>query len=264
MYAKKSLGQHFLTSQRAVTRIIESAKLTKKDTVLEIGPGTGVLTKALCLHAGKVVAIEKDGALVTQLNETFKKELESGVLTIIHGDILKIILSELALVSLQFKVIANIPYYITGSILRHILSGNTQPNLCVLLVQKEVAERIARDTKESILSLSVKVYGTPKYIETVKAGSFSPPPKVDSAILAIEHISRDFFAGISEDLFFEILKNGFKSKRKFLINNLSAFGTKKTLEQAFESARVSFKSRAEDVLLEQWEALARTISKNQA
>jgi 16S rRNA (adenine1518-N6/adenine1519-N6)-dimethyltransferase len=260
MYAKKSLGQHFLTSPSAVMRIIEAAHLTKKDTVLEIGPGTGVLTKELFSHAGKVIAIEKDGALVVQLQETYRHEIDAGMLEVIHGDILTIDRLSHGLFRASFKVVANIPYYITGAILRKLFSVEVLPTDIVLLVQKEVAERIARDTKESILSLSVKAYGTPKYIHTVKAGSFSPPPKVDSAILAIEQISRDFFTDIKEVLFFDVIKAGFKSKRKFLINNIHSYGTKDILGNIFSHAGIPLTARAEDISLEKWHEIVAGIA----
>ncbi len=230
MKAKKSLGQNFLTSQSAVSKIVDTADPRGDDIILEIGPGKGVLTKKLLFFAGKVVAVEKDDNLFEFLKEKFKKEIEANKLDLIHGDILDFDPNIFSFYKdLNHKLVANIPYNITGAILKKFLSAETQPELMVLMVQKEVAERIvAKDKKESILSLSVKIYGEPKYIQTVKAGSFSPAPKVDSAILLIENISRGGFVngrhGVStlerEMRFFEILRAGFKSKRKKLVSNL--------------------------------------------
>ena len=129
----------------------------------------------------------------------------------------------------------------------------------VLLVQKEVAERIARAKKESILSLSVKAYGEPKYIQTVKAGSFSPAPKVDSAILSIENISKKFFDEVSEEKFFKVIKTGFLHKRKLLLSNLSALKEKEEIKKAFTKVQINEKARAEDLSLEQWALITKII-----
>ena len=130
----------------------------------------------------------------------------------------------------------------------------------VLLVQKEVAERVARSKKESILSLSVKAYGQPKYIQTVKAGSFNPAPKVDSAVLSIENISRDFFKEVNEEKFFKVIKTGFAHKRKLLLSNLSVLKEKEEIKKAFTEAQINEKARAEELSLEQWLQLVAIFS----
>ncbi len=273
MLAKKSLGQNFLTSTRAIEKIIEAADLKADDVVLEVGPGKGVLTEKLLEKAGKVIAVEKDDQLIPFLKAKFIHEITSGKFELIHGDILDS--TDYQLPTTNYKLVANIPYYITGIFLRKFLSEKNQPSMMVLMLQREVAQRIiARDGKESILSISVKAYGTPRYVETVKAGSFVPAPKVDSAIIAIENISKDFFQSISEDNFFEILKAGFGSKRKFLKNNLKAIAEKSGknltlkhfegqnvratksegfgLAEIFAALNLPPKSRAEDLTLENW------------
>jgi 16S rRNA (adenine1518-N6/adenine1519-N6)-dimethyltransferase len=180
----------------------------------------------------------------------------SKKLKIIHGDILEIDLAQIGLADGKFKVIANIPYYITGLIIRRFLSGNCQPSLMVLLVQKEVADRIvSKDSKESLLSMSVKVFGEPKFIQIVKAGSFNPPPKVDSAILLIDKISRknfgDDFAN-REKTFFEIVKAGFAHRRKTLRSNLKNIVIEKHFIQWIEQNNLDERIRAEVVSLAQW------------
>ena len=180
MYAKKSLGQHFLKSERALSSIIESAKISPGETILEIGPGLGVLTEKLLDAGAKVIAVEKDDSLFVFLKEKFGEKIN-----LIHEDILDFDSNDLG----KYKIVANIPYNITGAILEKFLSADNQPESMVLLVQKEVAERIvARNNKESILSISVKAYGDPKYIEKVLAGSFVPAPNVDSAIILIKNM----------------------------------------------------------------------------
>src|SRR3990167_5903415 len=171
MRAKKSLGQHFLKSERALRTMVEAGKVTKEDTVLEIGPGRGVLTEKLLAVGCQVIAVEKDDGLFELLEQKFAKEIASSKLTLIHDDILNFKLK-----IENYKLVANIPYNITGAILKKILETDYQPETMVLLVQKEVAERIVgkrgsrASTKESILSISVKAYGIPRYVETVKAG----------------------------------------------------------------------------------------------
>jgi 16S rRNA (adenine1518-N6/adenine1519-N6)-dimethyltransferase len=265
MRAKKSLGQNFLTSQSVVDKIVETANLNDTDVVLEVGPGKGVLTQALLEKAGKVIAVEKDDALIYLLKERFAQEIKEEKLILVRGDILKFDFEEHGLKKGNYKIVANIPYYITGEFLRKTLSSDIQPTQMVLLVQKEVAERIARSKKESILSLSVKVYGEPKYIQTVKAGSFSPAPKVDSAILSIENISKKFFTNsevqphCSESRFFEVVKTGFAHKRKLLLSNLSILKSKEEIKKAFSKANIDEKARAEDLSLEQWALITKII-----
>ncbi len=255
MFAKKSLGQNFLKSKQALTDMITAANLTAQDIVLEAGPGKGVLTERLLDITEKVIVVEKDDRLIEALQEKFAPHIENGKLEIIHGDIL-----ELDPVTLpkNYKIVANIPYYITGQFLRMFLTASNYPQTMVLMLQKEVAKRIvARDEKESILSLSVKVYGIPKYIATVQAKYFSPAPKVDSAILVINQISKDFFktTKISEEAFFTAIKAGFAHKRKKLLKNLGDVYDLEKLKQAFIICKISEDARAEDITLENWKSL---------
>src|SRR3989344_5005703 len=180
----KRLGQHFLINKSIVDLIVKIGNVSKKDVVLEVGPGKGVLTEMLAQKAKKVIAVEKDKELVEYLKDKFinQKNVE-----IIYGDILKTSTKNHGLKTVDYKLIANIPYYITSKFLRIFLSDKElRPSLMVLMLQREVAERIiAKDGKESLLSLSVKAYGEPEVIKIVKRGNFFPPPKVDSAIIKI-------------------------------------------------------------------------------
>lgn len=260
MRAKKSLGQNFLNSEKALNSIANAADVSAQDVVLEIGPGKGVLTERLILSAGKVVAVEKDDGLFELLKDRFAPEIEEGKLDLIHADILEFDPSTLSFYKdLDFKIVANIPYNLTGAIIRKFLSASYQPQSMVILVQKEVAERIAKSEKESILSLSVKAYGKPKYVETVKAGSFVPAPQVDSAILAIEGISKGFFDGFSEDQFFQLLHAGFSSKRKKLSSNLANLLPKEEIAQTFHKLGLSDNTRAEDLDIKSWRKLAESL-----
>lgn len=269
--AKKSLGQNFLKSKEAVRDIVSAADIQPGDNILEIGPGKGVLTEALLAKlsakevggttGGRLIAIEKDDRMIPLLREAFAGSLASGKLILIHGDILEMTLEKLAECGLregQYKIIANIPYYITGQLLRMFLESAYQPSKMVLMLQKEVAQRIvARDGKESILSISVKVYGTPKYIAKVPAKYFSPEPAVDSAILLIDGISKQFFSKnqLSEAAFFETVKLGFSHKRKILASNLEIPMEKRA--ETLASLGLGEKARAEEVSIEQWAALAK-------
>lgn len=257
MYAKKSLGQHFLHEESILDLIIDAGDVFGDDLILEIGPGKGALTKKLVFFAGKVIAVEKDDELFEELKEKFKKEIKDNRLDLIHQDILDFDPNILSFYKdLSYKIVANIPYNITGAILKKFLSANYQPTIAVFLVQKEVAERIvAKNGKESILSLSVKAYGTPSYVKTIKAGSFNPPPKVDSAILKIDNISKKSFENIAEDKFFEMIRTGFKSKRKKLSSNLSEIYPKNKVLEVFEALKLDPNLRAEDANLEIWKKL---------
>ncbi len=254
---KKSLGQNFLKSQAALAAIITAGQLSGEDTVLEIGPGKGALTEKLLAHAGKVVAIEKDNELFAFLSEKFTAELRSEKLILIRDDVLDFDPKQLE--TKNYKIIANIPYNITGAILKKFLSSEAQPERMVLLVQKEVAERIvARDKKESILSISVKAYGVPRYVAKVPARYFSPAPKVDSAIISIENISKSRFRNIKEEeQFFTVVKAGFAHKRKLLAGNLSELINNK--QEIFALCSIPEKARAEDIALLDWICLAKGI-----
>jgi 16S rRNA (adenine1518-N6/adenine1519-N6)-dimethyltransferase len=253
LYAKKSLGQNFLKSKEAIRSIIEAGNIAGSDTILEIGPGKGVLTAELLLKAGKVIAIEKDNRLIPVLTELFQTEIAAGKLEIIEADILDIDPETLRSYG-SYKVIANIPYYITGLLIRKFLEATFQPERMVLLVQKEVALRIvARDQKESLLSMSVKAYGQPKYIQTVQAKYFSPEPNVDSAVILISAISKNFFDTITEQEFFDVVRTGFAHKRKVLAGNLKELIP--TIKTIFEKISLGEKVRAEDIKLDDWKKI---------
>ena len=256
---KKSLGQHFLASSAIAGKIADAATLSKNDIVLEVGPGEGMLTKELLARAKKVIAIEKDDRLIEPLTLQFKKEISSGKLTLVHADALQFDISNYFEKG-HFIVVANIPYYITGALMRKLLEGAVYPKRMVLLLQKEVAERIARDKKESLLSLSVKAYGKPQYVATVKRGSFSPAPSIDSAILKIDDISKKNFSRFSEKHFFGVLKAGFAHKRKLLRGNLASFGKEEALS-AMEVVHIQLNARAEDIPIRKWLELAERLAK---
>lgn len=249
------LGQHFLTSKGAAVKLSQAAGVGPGVTVVEVGPGKGFLTRELLALGGRVIAIEKDEALAAALPEL----MDSQNLQVITGDVRDFDPTTHGLHAGEYVVAANIPYYITGEIIRSFLETSAQPRTMALLIQKEVAERIvARDGKESILSLSVKAYGTPRIVTKVVKGSFNPPPSVDSAVISIDHISKDFFAGFSEQHFFDILHAGFAAKRKKLAGNLAKkYGTQ--AREALAAAGLDENVRAEDVPLEKWSLLARSI-----
>ena len=254
MHAKKSLGQNFLMHARIAERIALVADIKPDDVVLEIGPGTGMLTRELLKKAKKVIAVEADKELFEKLQTDFASEIAGGRLELIHGDIrnwdFEMHLNSRYSVKDGYVVVANIPYYLTGEIFRMFLEASNQPSSMTLLVQKEVADRIvARDKKESILSLSVKAYGTPKREFLVPRGAFIPAPNVDSAVLTIRNISRNNFATKKEEeLFFKLLHSGFAHKRKFVRSNLKGFLS----EKALRVAGVHEGARAEDVPLSTW------------
>ena len=259
MKPKKSLGQHFLTSHKIIQDMVDASLIHPSDTVLEIGPGKGILTKCLLQTGAHVIAIEKDSSLLPELGQLFEKEIEHKRLTLMCGDVLTMEIPEG-----KYKVVANIPYYITGQIIRMFLETASQPETMSILIQKEVADRIlARDNKESLLSLSVKIFGTPRIVRTVSPGSFNPPPTVDSAVLTISNISRSKLGGVDEKKFFNILHLGFAHKRKQLLPNLSLGEgnqfSKEHIQNVFITCNLDIQSRAEDVSLEKWIELAKSL-----
>ena len=268
MFAKKSLGQHFLNSPTALTKIVDAAHVSENDIVLEIGPGKGVLTSALLKTGARVIAVEKDHTLIPLLSDVFGTQIASGQLRIIPEDILEIPIHDIA-PEASYKIVANIPYYITGLILRHFLEATHQPTSMTLLVQKEVAlriigkeklsERSIEKTKQSLLSISVGAYGQASYVATVPKGSFNPPPKVDSAIIHIAQISKERFTDITEEKFFKIVSTGFSQKRKKVFNNLKKISPKEEREKVFEVCQISPGARAEELSVEDWCCLAKNM-----
>ena len=264
LFAKKSLGQHFLNSTHVLDQIIQTSLLHEGELVLEIGPGTGVLTKALLKSGVRVVAVEKDVRAKEILQETFSQELKTGQLQLIEGDILNDQLSLINERERNYSIVANIPYYITGAILEKFLEHGPRPTKMVLLVQKEVAERIiAHDGKESILSISVKVFGKPTLVAKVPPGAFTPPPTVDSAILKIDTISDNLFSQNNVDIqaFFRIIKAGFAHKRKYTRRNLESIYPLETIDAVWRNTTLDPQIRPEDMTVSDWITLAQHLSK---
>lgn len=250
MHKKKSLGQHFLSSPVYLKAIADAGAVSRGDLVLEVGPGEGTLTGEMLARGARVIVVEKDDRLIPFLKEKFAEELASKQLRLVHGDILEQDLKKLGLHAGKYKVVANIPYYISGTLMRFLFTHTEQPSRMSLLIQKEVAERIARSKKNSLLSLSVKVYGNPAFIKKVPAGAFVPPPKVDSAILSVTDISRDRFKNAAhEERFFKVIHAGFAHKRKKLKKALEALVGEKVAAVA--------DARAEDLPLETWLLLSK-------
>ncbi len=262
MYAKKSLGQYFLRCRWALSTLVKAADLKSKDTVLEIGPGTGTLTRELAKYAGRVIAAEKDEKFAESLRWSLKKERVENV-EIITGDILKLLGNQEFSHKLQatsYKLVANIPYYLTSRLLRILLEGDSQPELIVLTVQKEVAQRItAKPPKMNLLALSVQAFGKPELVKNVPAQCFHPRPKVDSAIIRISDISNRFFQenGVDRELFFRIARLAFSQKRKMLRSSLRSTFVQHPVLNSLSNG----KARPQELDLQQWAKLVEAISK---
>jgi 16S rRNA (adenine1518-N6/adenine1519-N6)-dimethyltransferase len=261
LHARKGLGQHFLVDQAALRVITEAAELTPDDTVVEVGPGLGVLTEELARMAGRVVAIEIDPRIASILTERFS--LQSNV-TIVNDDVLRfapleVFAHEIVNPDFNYKVVANLPYYIASAAIRHFLEAEFKPRRMVVMVQKEVAESIvATPGKMSILSVSVQLYGKPVIAGYVPAQSFYPSPKVDSAIVRIDVYSRPV---VEVEGFFQVVRAGFSAPRKQLRNAL-AKGLSIPPNAAMEILRtsgISSQRRAETLGLEEWAELCRRV-----
>ena len=278
MIPKKSYGQNFLTSPAARAAIVSAGGIVKGEDVLEIGPGKGFLTEGLIDAGADVLAIELDSDLINTLENKFDKEIKGGQLKIVNADALKIDTGnktgeDRGELPMHYKLIANIPYYITGAIIEKYLSAKNKPTSMVILVQREVAERVvARDGKESILSIAVKIYGTPTIVHRVSAGSFFPKPKVDSAVLKISNINNNYFNDFSNPIvaekgFFDLLHAAFAHKRKYMISNIlesKIYLNMQTSEKGegkiqllniYKKMGIDEKCRAENVTIEQWKYL---------
>lgn len=264
---KKSLGQNFLINQGILDKIIDASEINEEDIILEIGPGTGNLTEKLSetlrqssgQEAGRVIAIEKDRRLITELQEKFK----TTNVELIEGDVLNLKIENLNLKDEEYKIVANIPYYITSHLIKIIFEKWPRPKLIVLTIQKEVARRImAKPPRMNLLALSVQFFSNPKIIGYVSKGSFRPIPKVDSAIIRLIPKSEKP-KNEQKDLFFKLTRAGFSEKRKLLITNIARefVMMKEDLFKAFDKIGIQQNARAENLSLNQWVELAKYMQK---
>ena len=274
VYPSKGLGQNFLIDKSVLKKIIKAAELTKKDVILEIGPGIGNLTRELAHKAKRIIAVEKDPKLARILKETLK---EFKNIQIIQGDILKIQDTRYKIQD-TYKIVANLPFYIAAPVIRKFLQLNNQPRVLVLMVQKEVAQRIcaspakvfakqkfrrAMPPKMNLLAVSVQFYAEPEIISYVSKKSFWPEPKVDSAILKITPSGKkSTIVGILPEEFFRVVKAGFSQPRKMLINNLSAkLRVKKGLiREILQKNHINPAQRPETLTIKDWVQIAKEFS----
>ena len=271
---KKSLGQNFLVDDSYLDEIVAAADLTEADTVLEIGPGLGTLTRVLGDRAGRVVAVELDDRLITVARGAgviteLITVLRTGFatrdnITIVHGDILELDPPALlaaaneARADVAYKVVANLPYYITSPVLRHLLEATPPAQRIVVMVQQEVAARICAAPGDlSILAVSVQFYAVPSIVCSVPARAFYPRPKVDSAVLRLDVRPQPYFPEADPTRFFAIVRAGFGQKRKQLLNSLSGgLGLDKAqIRAALETAGIDPRRRAQTLSLDEWGAL---------
>jgi len=253
VHPSKRLGQNFLINKHALGKLVDAADIKQGDTVLEVGAGFGTITLEVAKRAKRVVAVEKDRALIPLL-----KEATRGFdnIEIVNGDILKLTTDGESVVSGQWSVVGNIPYYLTANLIRKLLESQNPPKSMTLMVQKEVAQRIcAEPPRMSILSVSVQIYARPNIVGFVSRSSFWPKPKVDSAIITIVPISTN--SNIATHEFFKIVRAGFSSPRKQLLNNLTkAFSIPKNeVEDWLLSADIDPKRRAETLQVGEWRSL---------
>ena len=251
LHADKRLGQNFLQDQHALEMIAKVAEIRPTDTVLEIGPGMGSLTRYLAAAAGQVVAVELDEKLFPPLEAVISPYRN---IQLVYGDILELEPGEI-IEQQDYLVVANIPYYITSALIRHLLESDPKPRRIVLTIQKEVAERICAGTGDmSILSLSVQVYGQPRIAAHIPAGAFFPAPKVDSSVLVVDIYPAPRVNEHLLDMFFQLIKAGFSQKRKKLRNSLAAGMRLSPIEteKLLRAADIDPQRRAETLSLEEW------------
>lgn len=251
---KKSLGQNFLVDSASLEKVVDAAQINSKDVILEIGAGPGNLTRELATSAGRVVAVELDQHYLPVLEKTlagFKN------IQVVHADILKADPVQLGLPD-EYIVVANIPYYITSAVIRHLLEAQVKPARMILTVQQQVAERICAVPNDmNLLALSVQVYGQPSIAASIPAGAFYPPPEVDSAVVKIGLFPEPVIPKEKLTLFFQLAKAGFSQKRKTLRNSISA-GMRLKPPQASEiltASGIDSMRRAETLNLVEWKNL---------
>lgn len=281
--AKKSLGQNFLHNKAIVQKIANAGLAYTPHKILEIGPGMGVLTEVLVELSQietRIYAVEKDDRLIPVLSEKFKNALDSGKLTLLHKDILEFSLDEIGIVEgnqkdgggdnitshNDYAVIANIPYYITGEILKKFLEIAPAPTVLILLVQKEVADRIMARDKHTILSTITHILAKPKVISVVGRHNFSPQPNVDSAILELVPHKNHGSGLLPQDFknLFDFIKIAFHSRRKTLVANLRDHYDLESVRNALTSLNLPLDIRAEDIDPTVWISLFQKVEKHLA
>lgn len=254
---KKSLGQHWLSDEESLRRIVASADINEGDTVLEVGPGLGTLTELLCAQAKTVIAVEMDESLVQEL----KERVPTGNLTVVTGDILEY---DLATLPRNYKVVANIPYYLTSYLLRKLWSGENPPETASLLIQKEVAERVTAEPGDmTVLAFSVQYYARATMLDVVPKELFNPQPQVDSAILQLKRRDKPYFEADTKKLF-RLVKAGFSERRKKLANSLAG-GLNMDKEEAgsmLNAAGISPNARSQELSLDDWARLYESSTEN--
>jgi len=257
----KGLGQNFIANPAVLEKIVAAAELSASDVVMEIGAGLGTMTRLLARDAGRVAAVELDRRLIPVLQSELAG-LDNVTLT--QGDILE--LDPVALVGgpdIEYKVVANLPYYITSAVLRHLLEGAFKPRRMVLTVQREVAERIvAKPGRMSLLAVSVQFYGRPKLLFRIKPGSFYPVPRVQSAVLRVDVPPMPIVSVEDEGVFFRVVRAGFSQRRKQLRNTLAAGLRQAPSEVAAKMGQVDVdpRRRAETLSLDEWARITRVLS----
>lgn len=278
MQPKKSLGQHWLFDEASLNAMVRAGRVSSTDVILEVGPGLGTLTQKLCQTAERVVAVELDDTLAQELNKTILRrhpELDLPVysteraglgsrkvnnLQVINQSILDF---DTATLPKDYKVIANIPYYLTSNLIRRMLEAPNPPSVMVLLVQKEVAERVAASPGGmSILSVATQWYAEVSLQEVVPAELFTPPPKVDSQIITVTRRSEPLFTDVDTEQLFRIVRAGFSEKRKKLRSSLSGGLRleKAHVDKLLQAAHIPADARAQELSLQQWHDLYKVIS----
>lgn len=259
---RKEFGQHFLTNENILNRIVDAASLEPDEVVLEVGPGLGHLTRVLAARGARVVAVEVDRALAARLTEEFR---ENPSVKVLIGDFLSRPVSDwfsaAGLTGNRYAVVANLPYYITSAILRHLLESQSPPRRVVVLVQREVAQQmVARPPHMSLLAVSVQFYSEPRIVSVVPAGAFYPRPKVDSAVVALQ--VKATLDGIDPARFFEIVRAGFGTRRKQLRNSLASglHLSADAVTSALLRAGIEPTRRAETLSVEEWVRLYNALT----
>jgi len=253
MIPKKALGQHWLSDRTALQSIVEAAEVSAGEAVLEVGPGTGTLTEILLEHGADTLALEFDHEAIKPLQKRFARQLNIQV-SIEEGDIRSF---NFARMPEGYKIVANIPYYLTANLFRKLIDTEHKPAIASLLVQKEVAQRVtAKPGQMSFVAVALQLFYEARAGDIVPAYLFEPPPKVDSQVLILTRRAEPLFPNLDIDKFFNLVKTGFSERRKKLKTSLkSGVGTEVNTQDMLIKARISPDARAQELSLEQWHDL---------